>query len=84
MQNINCMCESSLNVEKSTYLQAPHFLNVLRERKSKNFKFIIDIAQPRSASYPVRKETGSLSQHGSGITGDCGPCSTLLRIHGNG
>lgn len=33
MQNKNCMCESLLNVEKSTYLQAPHFLNVLREEK---------------------------------------------------
>lgn len=62
MQNIKCMCESPLNVEKSTYLQAlvSTFSKCPKRREKVRIPWLmIDIAQPRSASSPLRNETGS-------------------------
>ena len=60
IQNIKCMCERPLNVEKSTYLQASVSTFSKCPKRGERVRIpwlMTDIAQPRSASSPVRKET---------------------------
>lgn len=61
MQSGKCTYESSWNVEKSTYLQAPVsiFSKFPKGRERVRIPGLIATAQPGSASSSVRKVTGS-------------------------